>query len=761
MVNQSALQWTLFTFVLVCILLVSPSSVFSQIPQEPNSPLPLPVTGYDFANAGSDVYGGYDLTLYEDAQIVYDLQRGPVLQLGGTGYALSEQADLNIAEGFSVCLWVKVSPDCPENNFLLGQGFGSYLFDYSFYLMKRPRSDLMWLYRGNGGLMRHTTRYDDTDFSDGLWHHVAVSHDAELGYSSIYVNGNLQSTTNNIGSIENKELGLFVGYVHPDSYGKGNRLPFIGCLDDIGFYNTVLTDLQIQQIMINGLAGYNPDISVRVSPDEGDEFAHNSLTLQWQAGRHAVSHNVYLSHDIDAVTTQKAEASLGTTTSTQLEVADLKWAETYYWRVDEVNEAHDDSPWLGHIWSFRTLGTLLIDDIESYDLYKPNGPYIPNPIYAAWLDRWGYTDVNENQIAGNDTNMTVGEWYYYFSDYENKAYEGYFGSAEISYEGWFSMALEYDNTLWPYYSEAQQTFDLPMDWTTNGPTDMAYLCMHYLGTPLPPSKFELSGDQYIVKGTGADLWAQADECTFVSQPLLGDGSITVKVESVEDTAEWARAGIMIRDGLDANARHMAAVVTPAHKTEHLYRTYTGQSTTSTGLAIDISGPHWLKLTRQGNVLTAEHSLDGQQWQVYGSTTYISLPKELQVGLVVNSYVDGKTTCQAVFSNLQINGNISVTLETLTNIGLQYNDPDHLYVAVQDAEGRSGLVAHPNNPEALLVDQWTEWRIPLSELEAQGVDLFHIEQLTIGVGDTRAQGGSRNAGSHGKFYVDQIRLMAGE
>ncbi|NQV34821.1 MAG: DUF1349 domain-containing protein, partial [Phycisphaeraceae bacterium] len=441
--------------------------------------------------------------------------------------------------------------------------------------------------------------------------------------------------------------------------------------------------------------------------------------------------------------------------------AGLKWATTYYWRVDEVNEAHEDSPWLGHIWSFRTLGTLLIDDIESYDLYKPDGPYASRPIYAAWLDRWGYTDVNETVVQGNGTGMTVGEWYHNYHAYEQKVYEGYFGSVETAYEGWFSMALEYDNTQWPYYSETQQTFDRPMDWTNNGPTDMAYLCMHYLGTPLPPSTFEMSGDQYMVTGTGADIWELADECTFVSNPMLGDGSVTVKVESVENTAEWARAGIMIRDGLAANARHMAAVVTPANKTEHLYRTYTGQSTSSTGLAVDISSPHWLKLTRQGSVLTAAHSVDGQQWQVFGSTTYLSLPQELQVGLVVNSYADDKTTCQAVFSNLKINGNVGVTLETLTNIGLQYNEPDHLYVAVQDADGRSGIVAHPNNPDALLVDQWTEWRIPFSELEAQGVDLFHIKQLAIGVGDASAPGGSRNPGGHGKFYVDQIRLMAEE
>ncbi|MCF7974157.1 MAG: hypothetical protein K9N55_10105 [Phycisphaerae bacterium] len=759
--NQSTLNLNLFTVVLIGVLSVCQSAGWSQAPgtQGDGDLLPLPVTGYDFTHAGNDAYGEYDLTLYEDAEIIYDPQRGHVLQLEGTGYALSENADLNVGEGFSLCLWIKVSLDCPDNNFLVGQGFGSYLYDYSFYLLKRPQSDLMWRYLGTGGFVRHVTEYDRAEISDGLWHHIAVNHDTELGYSSIYVDGILQSTTDNIGAIENKQLGLFVGYVHPDSYGKGNRLPFIGCLDDIGFYRTVLTEPQIHQVMINGLSGYNPEIAVPGIPEKEAELHENSVVLQWQPGRHSASHTVYLSSDVNAVSTQRPEACLGSTTSTQIEVTGLNWGTTYYWRVDEVNEAFQGSPWLGPIWSFRTLGTVLVDDFESYNLYDPDGPYLPNHIYEAWLDRWGYTDANETQIEGNHTGMTAGEWYYLAAPTE--VYKGFAGSAEVKYEGLSSLALEYDNTQWPYYSEAQRTLDLPKDWTTDGFTDMTYLCVHYLGTILPPSRFEVSGDQYIVTGTGADIWDQADECTFVSVPLLGNGAITVKVESIENTAEWARAGIMIRDGLAANARHMAAVVTPAHKTEHLVRTNTGGSTSSTGLALDVSMPHWLKLTRQGDVLTAQHSADGQQWQDLGSAVYWGLSDEVQVGLVVNSYVDGKTTCQGVFSHVQINGTIDGTLDRLTNIGLQHNDPEYLYVTVQDAKGQSGIVMHPDNPSALLVDQWTEWRIPLSELEVQGVDLSHIRQLTIGVGDTPAQGNIRNPGGHGKFYVDQIRLMAEE
>ena len=30
---------------------------------------------------------------------------------------------------------------------------------------------------------------------------------------------------------------------------------------------------------------------------------------------------------------------------------------TTYWVVDEVNDLHDDSPWIGEVWSFTTLPT--------------------------------------------------------------------------------------------------------------------------------------------------------------------------------------------------------------------------------------------------------------------------------------------------------------------------------------------------------------------------------------------------------------------
>ncbi len=727
-----------------------------------------PLAGYDFSEEGRDVFGTHDLSLHGDAEIVYDLERGPVLRLGGTGYAQAEEAQLDLRNAMSLCYWIKEDANCPDRNLLVGQGWDITTEEYTFAVWRFDERKFEWRVSLWPPIPISATHKNHgigaVDVSDGQWHHIAVTYDAEdvAAGRLIYVDGQLAHALRGAGPLDAPTTGITVGALPggPPSYS-----PFVGWFDDVGFYDTSLTLAQVQQIMTQGLSGYNPAIPVYDYPSDGAELTHNSPTLAWQAGPNSVSCNVYLSQDREAVATLQPEAFLGQQTGSEIQLTGLNWATTYYWRVDAINEAHEDSPWIGPVWRFDTLGTHMIDDIESYGLVSPD------LIYETWLDRWGYTVDGKPPYLGNGTRMTVGDYYYYYDEINDKEYEGHVGSTDIKYEGWFSLPLAYDNTELPYYSETQRIFEWPMDWTTNGNNAMAYLRMHYLGTVPPLSEFELSGGQYHVKGIWSDSFEDLDDLarlhktdlsTFVSMPMHGNGSIRVKVESVEYTHEWARAGIMIRESLAVDARHVAALVTPSNRAEYLARRYVGGDNVSrdTGSPNSISVPHWLRLTRQDSTFTADHSADGESWEDLG-VVYMVVPDEVQVGLMVNSFVDDKTLCHAVFSNLQVNGKSDVTLETLTNIGRPTNDPDHLYVSVRDARGQDAVIVHPDDPNALLVDQWQEWSLPLSEFQAQGVDLTQITQLAIGVGDTPRSGTSRDPGGRGKFYVDQIRLMAEE
>ena len=140
---------------------------------------------------------------------------------------------------------------------------------------------------------------------------------------------------------------------------------------------------------------------------------------------------------------------------------------------------------------------------------------------------------------------------------------------------------------------------------------------------------------YTVKGSGADIWGSADAFHFAYQPLSGDGSIVARVVSVSNTNYWAKAGVMIRESLDANARHAMAAVTRGNGVTFLRRTTTGGgSESTTGVKGGI--PYWVKLTRVGNTFTAYQSANGTSWVQVGSTT-INMASSAFIGLALTSH----------------------------------------------------------------------------------------------------------------------------
>ncbi|MGD8787397.1 MAG: hypothetical protein PVJ60_08235, partial [Phycisphaerales bacterium] len=59
----------------------------------------------------------------------------------------------------------------------------------------------------------------------------------------------------------------------------------------------------------------------------------------------------------------------------------------------------------------------------------------------------------------------------------------------------------------------------------------------------------------------------------------------------------------------------------------------------------------------------------------------------------------------------------------------------------------------DNPDAALINVWTEWRIDLQEFADQGVDLTNVESIGIGFGERN----NPQAGGAGLVFFDDIRL----
>ncbi len=70
----------------------------------------------------------------------------------------------------------------------------------------------------------------------------------------------------------------------------------------------------------------------------------------------------------------------------------------------------------------------------------------------------------------------------------------------------------------------------------------------------------LANGQFTVVANGNDIWNAADQMRFTYAGLVGDGQIVARVSGVENTDGWAKAGVMIRESLAANARHAFTAV---------------------------------------------------------------------------------------------------------------------------------------------------------------------------------------------------------
>jgi hypothetical protein len=95
----------------------------------------------------------------------------------------------------------------------------------------------------------------------------------------------------------------------------------------------------------------------------------------------------------------------------------------------------------------------------------------------------------------------------------------------------------------------------------------------------------------------------------------------------------------------------------------------------------------------------------------------------------------------------------VDLLSLWFYGGSSNAPERMYVAIASRTGTSAVVYHDDD-NAVLINTWTEWNIPLTEFSNQGIVLTDVDRIAIGIG---TRGNTTVPGASGKMYIDDIRL----
>jgi len=512
--------------------------------------------------------------------------------------------------------------------------------------------------------------------------------------------------------------------------------------------NTVLAfnGLEAKYVRITGKSAYGltgqmglsevqftslPLFPRELSPAMGVDTDGLDVTLSWRSGRFSTETQVLM--DTDRAAVADGSAVIVTTTDKHVALSDLEYAQLHFWQVIDV--AEDGTTYPSDLRFFYSAQHEAIEDFESYS--GAEGA----EIFMTWADAYGGDDTLGGSTAG------------YLQEP--------FVEVLISKSG-KSMPLFFDNnggfvntngqSSSPTFSAVTRDFAGSIDLTAGNADQLA---VSFRGNG--PSFAEDGRGNITMGGAGADIWGTSDQFRYAYRQLSGDGSLTVRVNSLIQTHNSAKAGPMIRASSDASSEYALNAVTPVAGIKferRLEQSVAAVGTTETGLA----PPYWVRIARTGNTFTAQRSADGVTWTSVGpdpaaSSEEIVMPNDVLIGLAVTSHSSGNPTV-AEFSDLSFSGSVSGawTVEAI-GVDMPSNEgQDPLYLMLEDSARRTATIPHPD-PGAVQNPQWQEWEIPFDQLS--GLQLERIKSVLLGVGYPDAS----QSGSEGVLYVDDLRVGA--
>jgi hypothetical protein len=231
----------------------------------------------------------------------------------------------------------------------------------------------------------------------GNWYGVAVvirdgAEAVDDDKFEMWVNGQLVAKAPG-GQMHNHGNDGGIGYTNENNvFHDGNASPadghyFEGAIDEVWILNAALNQAEISEF-----AGQVWPFAFGPDPADGAMLENTWANLAWSPGGFAVSHDVYFGTSLEDVNNGVEGTFIGSTTSTEQIVGfpgfprpeGLVPGTTYYWRVDEVNDANAASPWKGEVWSFW------IPPKTAYRAEPADGlEFIPTDVTLSWTGGFG------------------------------------------------------------------------------------------------------------------------------------------------------------------------------------------------------------------------------------------------------------------------------------------------------------------------------------------------------------------------------------
>jgi fibronectin type 3 domain-containing protein/regulation of enolase protein 1 (concanavalin A-like superfamily) len=163
------------------------------------------------------------------------------------------------------------------------------------------------------------------------------------------------------------------------------------------------------------------------------------------------------------------------------------------------------------------------------------------------------------------------------------------------------------------------------------------------------------GGLLTLLSSGSDIGGTGDAFHYVYQSMSSNCTVMAQVRLAQNTNASAKAGVMIRDSLNADAANAFIGVMPGNTVFFQYRSSDGGGSSSNGVT-GLSESYWVKLVQSGLMLTGYYSVDGVNWTPLGSTTIAGLGASNYGGLAFDNN-NNSTFNTATFASILCTGGL--------------------------------------------------------------------------------------------------------
>jgi hypothetical protein len=595
------------------------------------------------------------------------------------------------------------------------RGFAIYVHEGLLYGAAWNRAEYMW----DGAWL-------STPIESGNWYGVAIvirdgTGAVEDDKFEFWVNGQLIEKAPG-GEMNNHGDDGGIGYTNQNTvFHDGNASPadghyLQGVIDEIWILNEALSEDEL-----GAYRGKVWPFAMGPNPSDGSMISDVWTNITWNPGGFAASHDVYIGDNFEDVDSGAESTFIGNQATTELIVGfpgfpmpeGLTPGVTYYWRVDEVNEAEPNSPWKGKVWSFSV---------------PPKTAYFPDPADGA---------------------------------------EGVSVDARLSWTAGFGSILHY-----AYFGETFEEVDSavgapPVGSTTYQPGTLKMAKTYYWRI----DEFD------VVETHRGDVWSfttegavsavnPVNDAMDVSQtpvltwaPGLG-ATYDIYFGADPSALEKKASGSLGQESYEPGQLEW--------NTTYYWRVDEANSANTDS---PWTGPVWSFTTANFLIIDDMESyndldpgdplsnrifniwIDGYDDPTNGSLVGNDMPPFAEQTIVHS----GNQSMPMFYDNsvgkseatLTLNSNKDWTVKGVDTLtiwfrGASANAAEQMYVTLNGTARVDCDI-----PDATTLTRWTEWNIPLQAFADQGVNLSNVTSITLGVASV--------TGGTGTMYFDDIRL----